>query len=268
MQAGLFEAVARTPEGIFTMLMQKQVALVTGAGLGNGAAIAKGFAKYGANVVVTDINLESARETANEITESGGNAWPYPLDVTDAEACACLAAEIQTAVGDVTTIVNNAGFIDRQKIDSPDLRKAWDNSLKVNLDGPLNVILAFLPVLRKTKGSIINISSIGAVVSTKVSVSYSVSKAGVIMLTKDLAQELAMDGVRVNHIAPGAMKTRMTEASRSDPERYEMFKKAIPMGRFGDPEELVGPAVFLACPELSSYVTGVMLNVDGGYLTT
>lgn len=250
------------------MLMQNQVALVTGGGLGNGAAIAKGFARYGARVIVTDIDHDSARATANDITNSGGNAWSYPLDVTDAESCLCLAEEVKTAVGDVTVLVNNAGFIDRQKIDSPDLRRAWNRSMEVNLDGPLNVILSFLPILRKTRGSIINISSIGALVSTKVSVSYSVSKAGVVMLTKDLAQELALDGVRVNHIAPGAMKTRMTEASRTDPERYEMFKRAIPMGRFGEPEELVGPAVFLACPEFSSYVTGAMLNVDGGYLTT
>lgn len=250
------------------MLMRGQLALVTGAGAGNGSAIARGFADHGANVIVTDIDIDAAHETADQIKASGGNAWVYPLDVTDAEACKCLAREVSIAAGSVTTLVNNAGFLARQSIDSPGLRAAWNMSMRVNLDGPLNLILAFLSALRKTRGSVINISSIGGVVSTKVSTSYSASKAGVIMLTKDLAQELAPDGVRVNHIAPGAMKTRMTEASREDADRYAMLRGAIPMGRFGEPEELVGPAVFLACPALSSYVTGAMLNVDGGYLTT
>lgn len=250
------------------MLMKNQLALITGAGQGNGAAIALGFAEHGARVVVTDIDLDAARTTAEQINKAGGTAWFYPLDVTDRDACRTLAGEISVNVGDVTTLVNNAGFLDRQGIDSPTLRNAWKTSMRVNLEGPLNVILAFLPALRSTQGSIINISSIGGVVSTKVSISYSASKAGVIMLTKDLAQELAPDGIRVNHIAPGAMKTRMTDASRRDDERYAMLCRSIPMGRFGDPAELVGPAMFLANPQLSSYVTGVMLNVDGGYLTT
>ena len=129
----------------------------------------------------------------------------------------------------------------------------------------MNVSVAFLPALRKTKGAIINIASIASFVSTATSVSYPVSKAGVKALTQSMAHELAKDGVRVNAIAPGTFATVMTEATRSNAERSERFLARIPMGRYGDPKELVGPTVFLAST-MSSYVTGTTLVVDGGYL--
>jgi NAD(P)-dependent dehydrogenase (short-subunit alcohol dehydrogenase family) len=247
------------------MLLKGHIALVTGAAQGNGAAIAAGLAAEGARVVATDLDAAGAERTAASIRQAGGEAWAFELDVTDPEACAAVATEVGRAAGQVSVLVNNAGVCPRHSIDSPDLHRSWNLALDVNLHGTLNVTLAFLPALRATKGTIINIASIASFVSTATSVGYSTSKAAVRMLTQNLAQELAKDGVRVNAIAPGTFATAMTEATRHDPERSERFLARIPMGRFGEPAEMVGPVVFLASA-MSSYVTGSTVVVDGGYL--
>jgi len=247
------------------MLLTGRTALVTGAAQGNGAAIAAGLAAEGARVVATDLDAAGAERTAASIRQTGGEAWAFGLDVTDPGACAAVAAEVGRAAGQVSVLVNNAGVCPRHTIDSPDLHRAWNLALDVNLHGTLNVTLAFLPALRATTGTIINIASIASFVSTATSVGYSTSKAAVRMLTQNLAQELAKDGVRVNAIAPGTFATAMTEATRHDPERSERFLDRIPMGRFGEPAEMVGPVVFLASA-MSSYMTGSTLVVDGGYL--
>jgi NAD(P)-dependent dehydrogenase (short-subunit alcohol dehydrogenase family) len=127
------------------------------------------------------------------------------------------------------------------------------------------VSVAYKDQLRRTRGAIINTASIAAFVSTATSVGYSASKAAVRLLTQNLAQELAKDGVRVNAIAPGPFVTAMTAPTRENPERAASFLGRIPLGRFGDPDELVGPVIFLASP-MSSYVTGATLVIDGGYL--
>ena len=239
-------------------LLAERTALVTGAGQGNGAAIARGLAEAGATVVVTDRDAYAAERTAAEI---GPQARWFRLDVTDAAECHSVAAQ----AGEVSILVNNAGICPRTPIDSPDLMDAWRAAIDVNLTGALNMSLAFLPALRATKGTIINIASIASFVSTNTSVSYPVSKAGLRALTQTMAQDLAKDGVRVNAIAPGTFATAMTEATRLNPERSERFLARIPLGRYGEPEELVGPVVFLAS-SMSSYVTGTTLVVDGGYL--
>ena len=247
------------------MLLAGRLALVTGAGQGNGAAIAKGLAREGARVIVTDIVLPAAENTAAEIRATGGEAWAYLLDVADVDACRELVKTVTEALGDVSLVVNNAGICPRHDIDSPDLERFWAAAMDVNLKGTLNVSVAFLPALRATKGAIVNIASIAAFVSTATSVSYPTSKAAVRMLTQTMAHELAKDGVRVNAIAPGTFATPMTEATRFNPERSERFLTRIPMGRYGEPDELVGPVVFLGSA-MSSYVTGTTVVVDGGYL--
>ena len=247
------------------MLLAGRIALVTGAAQGNGAAIAAGLAAAGARVVVTDIDAAGAEQTASAIRQTGAEACAFALDVTDPGACTAVAAAVGRAVGQVSVLVNNAGVCPRHTIDSAELRRAWNLALDVNLHGTLNVTLAFLPALRVTKGTIINIASIASFVSTATSIGYSTSKAAVRMLTQNLAQELAKDGVRVNAIAPGTFATAMTEATRRDPERNERCLARIPMGRYGEPEEMVGPVVFLASA-MSSYMTGSTLVVDGGYL--
>jgi len=247
------------------MLLRGRIALVTGAAQGNGAAIAKGLAAQGARVVAADLDGAGAERTAVTIRGAGAEAWGYTLDVTDAEGCVALAAEVARAAGPVSVLVNNAGICPRHGIDSPELRRAWNAVLDVNLHGTLNVTLAFLPAIRESRGVIVNIASIASFVSTATSIGYSTSKGALKMLTQNLAQELAKDGVRVNAVAPGTIATAMTTATREDPTRRETFLSRIPMGRFGEPEELVGPVVFLAS-DMSSYVTGTTLVVDGGYL--
>jgi NAD(P)-dependent dehydrogenase (short-subunit alcohol dehydrogenase family) len=247
------------------MRLQGRIAIVTGAGQGNGAAIATGVAAEGARMIATDISLETAERTAATIRDRGGEAWAFALDVTDAPASKKLARDIAASIGDVSIVVNNAGICPRHSIDSPDLERAWNAAMDINLRGALNVSLAFLEALRKTRGAIVNIASIASFVSTGTSVSYPVSKAGLRALTQSMAHELAKDGVRVNAIAPGTFATAMTEATRFNPERSERFLTRIPMGRYGEPEELVGPVVFLAS-DMASYVTGTTLVVDGGYL--
>lgn len=247
------------------MLLVGRVALVTGAGQGNGAAIATGLSRHGAAVVVTDIDGASADRTADAIRQAGGTAWSYAHDVTDAMACRALAAVVAERAGRVDLLVNNAGICPRHSIDSPELERSWHAAIDVNLTGTLNVSVAFLPALRATRGTIVNIASIAAFVSTGTSVSYPVSKAGIRALTQSMAHELAKDGVRVNAIAPGPFATTMTEATRLDPVRSERFLARIPLNRYGEPDELVGPVAFLGS-DMSSYVTGTTLVVDGGYL--
>lgn len=246
-------------------LLQGQLALITGGGQGNGAAIARGIAAEGGSVIVTDINPVTAADVAESLRQSGAEAWSFALDVTDGTACHALASTVDADIGRVTCLINNAGICPRNSIDSPDVMASWQQGMSINLDGTLNVTLAFLAALRASRGTIINMASIASFVSTATSISYSTSKAALKMLTQNLAQELARDGVRVNAIAPGTFATAMTEATRQDPVRRERFLARIPMGRFGEPEELIGPVVFLAS-SMSSYVTGTTLVVDGGYL--
>lgn len=246
-------------------LLAGKIVFITGGGQGNGRAIAIGLAKAGARMVVTDINAASAAETAAIIEGNGGAAHSFQLDVTDAAACRALAQQVEVSVGPIDVLVNNAGIIIRQGIDSPDAEKNWHQVMKVNVDGTFNVTLAWLNTLKKTKGNIVNVASIAAYAGQAGSLGYSPSKGAVKMLTQSLAAELAKDGVRVNAIAPGVIETPMTAATRSDPARLEKFMLRTPMNRVGLPEELVGPVLFLAST-LSTYVTGITLPVDGGYL--
>lgn len=246
-------------------LLTGKRALVTGAAHGNGRAIALGLAEHGADVVVTDIDLARAEQTAADIRERGRAAWSFELDVTDAEACYALAQRIMREVGPIAILVNNAGIIIREGISSPRAQDNWRRVLDVNLTGTFNVTHAFLPALRETRGAIINLGSIASFLGVADTLGYAPSKGGVKLLTQALARELAADGIRVNAIAPGVIETAMTEATRNDPARLAGFLGRTPLGRVGQPEELVGPVVFLAS-ELASYVNGVTMPVDGGFL--
>ncbi|PAY04434.1 3-oxoacyl-ACP reductase [Bradyrhizobium sp. UFLA03-84] len=246
-------------------LLAGKRALVTGAAHGNGRAIALGIAAHGADVVVTDIDRAGAKQTAADIRERGRAAWSFDLDVTDAEACYALAQQIARDIGPIAILVNNAGIIIREGIDSPRAPDNWRRVLDVNLNGTFNVTHAFLPALRETRGAIINLGSIASFLGVADTLGYAPSKGGVKLLTQALARELAADGIRVNAIAPGVIETAMTEATRNDPARLAGFLGRTPLGRVGQPEELVGPVVFLAS-ELASYVNGVTMPVDGGFL--
>jgi len=240
-------------------------ALVTGAAHGNGRAIALGLAEHGAEVVVSDVDLAGAVRTAADIRASGREAWSYPLDVTDVQACNALARTVAQDIGPIAILINNAGIIIREGLDSPRAPENWRRVLDVNLTGVFNVTHAFLPALRETGGAIVNLGSIASFVGVGGTLGYAPSKGGVKMLTQALARDLAADGIRVNAIAPGVIATAMTEATRNDPARLAGFMSRTPLGRVGQPEELVGPVVFLVS-DMASYVNGVTLPVDGGFL--
>jgi NAD(P)-dependent dehydrogenase (short-subunit alcohol dehydrogenase family) len=243
-------------------LLDGRIALVTGAGSGIGAAIAQAMAAAGARLVAVDIDGAAAARTAAAI---GGNAAGFACDVTDRARCDALAAEVRQRVGAVGVLVNNAGIIRRGTVDAADARADWDATLAVNLDGPYNMVTALLDQLRETKAAIVNIGSIQSFVALPNSAAYTTSKGGVRLLTKALALELSPLGIRVNAIGPGFTATPLNADARADPDYMANFTGRIPLGRIGTPEDIAGPAVFLAS-EMARYITGVTLPVDGGYL--
>lgn len=248
------------------MLLEGRLALVTGGGRGNGASISKGLAREGAAVAVIDKDLEPAEEVAREIREAGGEANAFELDITDFDAAKATARKIASAMGDVSILVNNAGIIRRAKLDDEDVRESFDACMSVNTGGVFNMSLAMLPQLRATKGCIVNISSVVAFITMDTFVGYAASKAALLGITRNLARQLAPEGVRVNAVAPGPFATPMTQTTTGDESRREFYRSKIAMGRWGEPDELIGPVVFLAS-DMASFITGVTLPVDGGVLT-
>lgn len=247
-------------------LLQGEVALVTGAGQGNGAAIARGFAASGAAVLLADIDGTNARSVSDEINAAGGRSASFALDVIDAGQCEAVAREARAAFGPVSILVNNAGIFRRNALDDEAFLDNAGQQLRVNVEGSLNVARACLPQLRETRGRIINVASIAAFIAYRRNVTgYAASKGAVVQMTKGLAADLAADGIRVNAIAPGLIATPMTVPSRSQPAVMdELYQHAL-IKRFAEPEELVGCALFLAS-RLSTFVTGVTVPVDGGFL--
>ncbi len=246
-------------------LVQGKLALVTGAGKGLGAAIAKGLAREGATVIVADMDEPAALATVREIQSKGGAAHSFALDVRVAADAVQAAARVGERLGAVDILVNNAGMSVKGRFDDADSPDAWARVMQVNLQGTFNVSHAFVGALKKTQGAIINLCSIVAFGSGISSVGYVVSKGGVRSLTQAMARDLAPYGIRVNAVAPGLMETDMTAGQRATPHGTDWYRSRTPMARNGTPEEIVGPVIFLAS-SMASYVNGVILPVDGGYL--
>lgn len=250
-------------------LLDKHIAAVTGAASGIGRAIALGYAREGAQVAVLDINAERAAETVRAITGAGGKSYAFTLDVTDRDKCRKVAAQIAAKIGQVSILVNNAGINRRNGFtgDPDAVLKDWQDIMAINLNGTFNVTHAFLGQLRATKGRIVNLGSIQSFVHVRTpnSPAYTTSKHGVLGFTRALAAELGKDGVRVNAIGPGLIETPLNEKVRANnPELVKIFLDHTPLGRTGKPEDMVGPAIFLAS-DLSNYVTGTIVMADGGY---
>lgn len=248
-------------------LLAGKVAVVTGAGQGMGKEIALGLARAGASVVVADVNESGISDTAREIASLGGTAWPVLWNVADATQASEIAKAVKELAGDISILVNNAGIHRRGTVGQEGHLETWREVMSVNLDGILFGITAFLDQLKRTQGNIINLASIQSFVAApNDTTAYSTSKGAVAMLTKSLAVEFARYGIRVNALAPGFIETPQTAISRANPDRVAFVMSHTPMKRAGQAEEMAGPAVFLASP-LASFVNGVVLPVDGGFLT-
>ena len=250
-------------------LLERHIAAITGSGSGIGRAIALGYAQEGAHVVGLDINGESAAETAEAIARGGGKAHSFVLDVRERDRCRQVAAMIEEKIGPVSILVNDAGINRRNAFTAnPEaVIKDWEDVLATNLFGVFNVTHAFLAQLRATKGRVVNIGSIQSFmhVRTPNSPAYTSSKHGVLGFTRALAAELGKDGVRVNAIGPGFIETPLNEKVRAtNPDLVRIFLEHTPLGRAGKPDDIVGPAIFLAS-DLSRFVTGSIVMADGGY---
>ena len=250
-------------------LLEGHIAAITGSGSGIGRAIALGYAREGAVVIALDMNGDAVAETARAINGAGGKSHSFVLDVRERERCREVAKSIEGKFGPISILVNDAGINRRNAFtaDPEAVIKDWEDILATNLHGVFNVTHAFLPQLRATKGRIINIASIQSFmhVRTPNSPAYTSSKHGVLGFTRALAAELGKDGVRVNAIGPGFIETPLNETVRAtNPDLVRIFLEHTPLGRAGKPEDIVGPAIFLAS-DLSSFVTGSIVMADGGY---
>src|SRR4051794_12016900 len=252
-------------------LLKNHIAVVTGAASGIGRAIAVGYASEGARVVLLDVNDKAAAEAAREIRDAGGKADSFVLDVGSREDCTAMAKQVAEKVGPVSILVNNAGIVRRNGMlgAAEAVIKDWEDIIAINLTGVFNVTHAFLEPLRAARGRIVNIGSIQSFVHVRTpsSPAYTASKHGVLGFTKALAAELGKDGVRVNAIGPGFIETPLNEKTRAtNPDLARVFIDHTPLGRAGMAEDIVGPAVFLAS-DMSAYVSGSIVMVDGGYRT-
>lgn len=250
------------------MRLQDKIAIVTGAGSGNGRGIALRFAEEGAHLVVADVSDKGARETAAMIEALGQQALVTLTDVSRRDHAEAMVAQTVERFGRVDILVNNAGIETLVPfLDLPE--EQWDRVLDVNLKGTFlcGQAAARAMVAAGTRGKIVNIGSINSQIALKEQAHYVASKGGVMMLTKAMALELARYGINVNAIGPGVIDTAMTANSLSDPARREMLLSHIPMRRVGQPRDIGNAAVYLASDE-ADYVTGIMLFVDGGWLIT
>ncbi len=237
-----------------------QRALVTGANTGIGQAIAVGLAEAGAHVIAA--GRSSCDETVRQIQSIGGTCEAMTLDLSDPSAGAARLA----ATGNLDILVNNAGIIRRE--DSVNHTEAdWDDVMDVNLKAVFLLCQAFAKAAfaRDAGGRIVNIASLLSFQGGIRVPGYTASKHGVAGLTKILANEWAMKGINVNAIAPGYIATNNTQALRDDPKRSAEILSRIPAGRWGDPADIAGAVTFL-CTPAANYVTGAVLNVDGGWL--
>lgn len=243
-------------------LLEGKVALITGAARGIGKAIALKYAQEGCNIAFTDLVIdENGKKTEAEIAAFGVQVKGYASNAADFEACHNVVAEVVKDFGRLDILVNNAG-ITKDGLMMRMSEAQWDAVIGVNLKSAFNFVHAVTPVMmRQRSGSIINMASVVGVHGNAGQSNYSASKAGMIGLAKSIAQELGSRGIRANAIAPGFIITDMT-AALSDEIREEWCKK-IPLRRGGTPEDVANIATFLAS-DMSSYVSGQVIQVDGG----
>ena len=242
-----------------------KTALVTGGARGLGTTMASALAEAGADIALTGRSLESCQAAAKEIAgATGRKVHAFAGDVTVAADVARVHKEVVAACGDIDILINNAGTNIRGTLDQ--LSEAdWDSVIDTNLKGPFLCTKAFAPgMIRKGWGRVVNLASILSVIGLPGRTPYASSKAGVLGLTRVWALEWAGKGVTCNAICPGPFATDMNRQLLNDPQAYQQFVANIPMGRWGELEELTGAIVFLAS-DASSFVTGTSVFIDGGW---
>ncbi|HJN86935.1 MAG: glucose 1-dehydrogenase [Dehalococcoidia bacterium] len=247
------------------MRLEGKVAFISGGARGMGAVEAIMFAKEGAKVAIGDLLEDEGRKVVEQINETGGQALFVRLDVTsESEWQKAIAATVE-AFGKLDVLVNNAGIRAQGKVEDVTV-EAWDLVMNVNAKGTFLGTKTAIPEMRRAGGgSIVNISSqLGLVGTATSSPQYSASKGAIRLFTKATAIQYAKDAIRVNSVHPGPIATPMTEAGRADPQRYKMMVSGIPLGRYGESEDVAYGVVFLASDE-SSFMTGSELVIDGGW---
>ncbi len=242
-----------------------KTALVTGASRGLGQAIAVGFASAGADVICSSSSINGCVDTVKKIEQFGVKATTIAADLNDAQDVKLLAEQAQKWQGKVDILVNNAGTISRcPAVDFPE--DEWLNVMNVNVNSAFLLSrLIGRGMLEQGRGKIINIASMLSFSGGITVPAYTASKHALVGITKALANEWAIDNIQVNAIAPGYFKTDNTQALQDDPERNQAITDRIPSGKWGEPEQICGAAVFLAS-DASDYVNGHVLAVDGGWL--
>ena len=249
-----------------------KVCVVTGAGSGIGRAIASAFAEHGARVVVLDRNLHGAQATVEVITGRGGQAIAIACDVADPASVAAAAGQSAAAFGPCDVLVNNAGVLRSGRLEDLSLDE-WNGLLAINLTGAFICAQAFGRQMRAKRsdgdakgrgGAMVHLASIAATHAAASSGAYSVGKAGIAMLSRQLAIEWGEYGIRSNAVNPGMTLTPMTREAYERPGTAERRNQAIPAGRIGRPEDIAEAVVFLAS-ERSAYITGTEITVDGGF---
>lgn len=249
------------------MRLQDKVAIVTGAGSGNGRGIALRLAEEGAKVVIVDVSETGAGETATMIETAGGQALVAKADVSQRQQVEAMVKATLGRFGQVDILVNNAGVESMSPfLELPEAE--WDRVLAVNLKGPFLCSQAVARAMAQVGrgGKIVNIASICSAIALAGEAHYIASKGGLLMLTKAMALDLASYHINVNAIGPGVIETAMTANSLNNPARVEMFLNHIPLKRIGQPRDVANAVLFLVSTE-ADYITGTILYVDGGWLT-
>ena len=243
------------------MDLKDQIVLVTGGARGIGKAIAENFAKKGAHLVIADISLSSAEETAREISATGVKTLALALDVSKSGDVTAAFANIIKEFGRIDVVINNAG-ITKDGLILRMKEEDWDAVININLKGVFLCSKEAVKLMMKQRyGRIVNIASVVAFIGNPGQANYSASKAGIVGLTRTIAAEYASRGVTVNAVAPGFIATAMTEAL-PDNIRQEMLK-SIPVGTFGSVNDVANAVAFLASPD-NGYITGQVIHVNGG----
>ncbi len=245
--------------------LEGRVALVTGGSRGLGKAMAAALAGAGADVAISSRHLDSARETAEELAQATGRrVLPIQADVTRPADVMAMVDQVVRTLGRIDILVNNAGINIRGPI--LDLSEEdWHQVIETNLTGPWLCARAVGPhMIAQRWGRVINVSSIIGLVGLPDRTAYAASKGGLIQLTRALALEWAPYGITVNALCPGPIMTAINRVFKENPEAYEAFRRRIPLGRWGEPEDLDGAIIFMAS-DASRFMTGSVVVIDGGW---